>query len=137
MLKMSETFEEVSKYQARNVLKFQFLLNPIVLGRSFYTTRFGKRSDPDDEQNVDGTEPTVDPPIPEPVQENSPPPRSSFYTTRFGRRSDPTWNAKFLKLHQQQVCFCVCLFKRQPSIANNIQGRLSTTDKMCFGLHLP
>lgn len=69
-------------------------------GRSFYTTRFGKRSETT--ENIDSTtestnELTANVASQEIPENPSPRYGSSFYTTRFGRRSDPLWNVRNLK----------------------------------------
>ncbi len=65
-------------------------------GRSFYTTRFGKRSEPIEDQSSSSSDNQ-----PDVSNQETPnveiPSRSTFYTTRFGRRSDPSWNVRLLK----------------------------------------
>ena len=71
-------------------------------GRSFYTTRFGKRSEPMEERSSSSSDSQPDASSQE-IPNVEIPSRSTFYTTRFGRRSDPSWNVRVLKQRQMSI----------------------------------
>ena len=74
----------------------------IFKGRSFYTTRFGKRSEADESANTESSTENSNAQnqdVPEAPARSG----SSFYTTRFGRRSDPSWNGRALRPRQSMA----------------------------------